>query len=479
MKKLFDAKRLCNSISLNQGCVLSAKDWQAMKLKSETVLQSIDNAFLDSESDFFDFRDLIDRLTSMYSKMEGGTVAILDGKWGSGKTTFCKAWSNNLINKGFPALYFDAFSVDLNASPYEALSGAIMKRAHELQAESTPKYKKFVDAAARVGKSLAGSATNVAIRAASMGLVGEEDLKSAGDAGKTLVDRLADGGEGAVKRALEAQAKSAEDVNAFKAALADLPSLLAPPGPENMGLPLVFIVDELDRCRPDFALGVIEILKHLFDAKGVNFIISTHVPQLIRSVNHRYGIGEFSNEYLEKFYDFTINFTTGVGQEGRRATRRFISHLANELQVGDSDTRYEIARYLQNSLPNFEPSLRQIEKVFLNLILIFPAKEDREKYDNFIVIYLTILMVMRRDLYVKARSGILKYEEMNEFLQIQVWDEDGHFENVDKIFKFYLDKSVDASSSEWRGFSSNFRLGRMETIKYYCKNVIERFSVKS
>lgn len=449
-----------------------------MKLKSEKVSESIANAFADGGNDFFNYRDLIERLTIMYSKMEGGTVCILDGKWGSGKTTFCKAWNKNLENNGFPALYFDAFSADLNTSPYEALSGAIMRRAHELKATSAPGYKRFVNAAAKVGKSMAGSATNIAIRAATAGLVGEGELKAAGDAGKLLVDRLADGGESAVKRVLEAQAKSAEDVKAFKAALAELPSLLTPSGSEKGAFPLVFIVDELDRCRPDFALGLIEILKHLFDVPRVNFVISTHVPQLVRSVNHRYGIGDFSENYLEKFYDFTINFSTGVGEEGKRGKRAFISYLMRDLQVGDENTRRDIERYLHNSLPYFDVSLRQIEKIFLNLVLIFSSKTSRENYDNFILIYLTILMVLRRDLYSKARSGDLQYRQMHDFLREHLLDGEGYFENVDRVFQYYLDDKIDTNSSEWSGFRGDFMLPRLETIKYYCQNIIERFSVK-
>jgi len=34
---------------------------------------------------------------------------------------------------------------------------------------------------------------------------------------------------------------------------------------------VIIIVDELDRCRPDYAIRVLEIIKHLFDVNGYIF----------------------------------------------------------------------------------------------------------------------------------------------------------------------------------------------------------------
>lgn len=306
---------------------------KSMKLKSEKIFESIDDAFANQDFDYFNFRDLIERLTQMFSRINSGTVSILDGKWGSGKTTFCKAWMNHLNKEGYPALYFDVFSTDINASPYEALSGAIIRRAQELKADGTPGFRKFINAAAKVGKKIAGPATNVALRAASMGVVDGDSLKAAGEIGKSIVDQLADESEEAVKRLLDAQAKSMEDVIAFKSALASLPKLLMPKNSDESQKPLIFIVDELDRCRPDFALGLMEILKHLFDVKNIHFVISTNVTQLERSVNHRYGIGDFSSQYLEKFYDFTI---TSVQVMAKKVDGASVDLLTNWLMIYSS-----------------------------------------------------------------------------------------------------------------------------------------------
>src|SRR3546814_13735172 len=71
---------------------------------------------------------------------------------------------------------------------------------------------------------------------------------------------------------------------------------------------LVVIIDELDRCRPDFALGVLVVLKHFFRAERVHFVLVTNLNHLLLSVPKRYGVGESAQEYIHNFYDFIISF---------------------------------------------------------------------------------------------------------------------------------------------------------------------------
>jgi predicted KAP-like P-loop ATPase len=57
------------------------------------------------------------------------------------------------------------------------------------------------------------------------------------------------------------------------------------------GMPIVFIIDELDRCRPDFALDLIEQIKHLFSVPGITFLLILNRKQLEKTVELRYGGG--------------------------------------------------------------------------------------------------------------------------------------------------------------------------------------------
>lgn len=69
----------------------------------------------------------------------------------------------------------------------------------------------------------------------------------------------------------------------------------------------VFVIDELDRCKPNFAVETLEIIKHLFDVKNCVFIIAVDKIQLIESIKTIYGEGMDTEKYFSKFYDYLYN----------------------------------------------------------------------------------------------------------------------------------------------------------------------------
>ncbi|WP_418752464.1 KAP family P-loop NTPase fold protein [Frisingicoccus sp.] len=69
---------------------------------------------------------------------------------------------------------------------------------------------------------------------------------------------------------------------------------------------LVIFIDELDRCRPDFAIEMLERIKHYFDDDRIIFVISINKEQLIHTVSKFYGINFDSTGYLNKFFDLNI-----------------------------------------------------------------------------------------------------------------------------------------------------------------------------
>lgn len=88
--------------------------------------------------------------------------------------------------------------------------------------------------------------------------------------------------------------KEKQSLQYFKEALAKITS--------KLDKPLVFIVDELDRCKPEFAIRLIERIKHFWYPKVV-FILAINKTQLEESINNFYGFSNTAN-YLEKFIDF-------------------------------------------------------------------------------------------------------------------------------------------------------------------------------
>ena len=70
-----------------------------------------------------------------------------------------------------------------------------------------------------------------------------------------------------------------------------------------IALPMFVFIDELDRCRPSFAIELLEGVKHLFGIQGVCFVVSTNMAQLSESIKAVYGSGFDGYGYLKRFFD--------------------------------------------------------------------------------------------------------------------------------------------------------------------------------
>jgi hypothetical protein len=74
----------------------------------------------------------------------------------------------------------------------------------------------------------------------------------------------------------------------------------------NKNKRIVFIIDELDRCKPSFAVDLLEVIKHYFVRKDVTFIITANIAELTHTIKKYYGYQFDGYLYLNKFFDFTI-----------------------------------------------------------------------------------------------------------------------------------------------------------------------------
>ena len=75
---------------------------------------------------------------------------------------------------------------------------------------------------------------------------------------------------------------------------------------EETKQPLVFIIDELDRCRPTFSIELLERVKHIFDIPGIVFVFGINRDELCHSIKSVYGEIE-SGIYLRRFFDVSLS----------------------------------------------------------------------------------------------------------------------------------------------------------------------------
>ena len=101
--------------------------------------------------------------------------------------------------------------------------------------------------------------------------------------------------------------------------------------------PLIIVVDELDRCRPDYALSVLEIVKHFFNVKNVHFVLGVNLRALENSVEARYGTGIDANNYLKKFIHIKTSFPDKLGERGRiDPLEEYFKTLSKEMKLDEN-----------------------------------------------------------------------------------------------------------------------------------------------
>ncbi|MFB9842748.1 KAP family P-loop NTPase fold protein [Mucilaginibacter ginsenosidivorans] len=342
-------------------------------------------------------------LTDIVETYSDGFVISIDNQWGSGKTTFVKMWKQHLENEEFKTLYFNAWVNDFDGSPLIAILSELRTIV------SNKKVKTFDDLLSKgaiITKNvLPGIAKAIAKKYIDMDAVSdaiEEATKSAAEILKDDIDEYLNKKNGLID---------------FKVELADFIQK------NTNGKPLIFIVDELDRCRPNYAVEILENIKHFFSVKGIVFVLSIDKAQLGNAIKGFYGSDLIdSNEYLRRFIDIEYH----IPEPDRDMFTRYLCDYyefdeffnANERKhrdLADDKNRFlDIANILFES---HNSSLRQQEKIVSHArvtLNTFP-KTNYIFPDVFVV--LIFLRDMYKDFYWEIRNRKLTPQQFVDKLQ--------------------------------------------------------------
>jgi hypothetical protein len=256
------------------------------------------------DGDLFRRSELASRLTGFLNRLPDGGVIAIDAGWGEGKSWFGERWHASLKTQGYRTAFIDAFAADYLDDPYLLLTSEVMK----VLSAGSPESKKFTERAVSLGKVLLPALGKGAVRAVTKFVVGEkgaDELHSVvASAAEAATDSLGEDLGKVLRDRLKALEKRQKVETAFKAELQNLASVTAP-------RPLVIFVDELDRCRPTFAVQFLERAKHFFEVPGVVFVLLLSRLQLEAAVRHIYGEID-ARLYLSKFITLIVSLPKHV-----------------------------------------------------------------------------------------------------------------------------------------------------------------------
>lgn len=255
---------------------------------------------------------------SLREDHKGFTISV-DAEYGTGKSFFLKRFARHLsINH--PVAFVDAWADDLADDPLTAIAATLKKALDPLSkkdkvvAEAMHLVTSKVGAVAKiVGKGIAKKVIALAITESVAGELlefvrvdGQRDAEGElKDAASVLGDGVVDGlSQKSPNKLMSDRIASFEaGQNAIKDLKESLAHLVRVSGKADFSSPIVIIIDELDRCRPTYAIKLLEELKHLFDVPGVVFVLGLNSNQLSKSIKSAYG-SEFDGvSYLRRFID--------------------------------------------------------------------------------------------------------------------------------------------------------------------------------
>lgn len=380
-----------------------------MKIKHHEIEIPQENPFANCKLAREPYARVLSDIVNTYAD---GFVLAINNEWGTGKTTFVKMWQQQLKNEGFQTIYFNAWENDFDSNPLVALMSELETLTN---AKNKKVFKSVVEKGAVLVKNIAPALAKSLIKKYVVDIdeiavdaienatkasteILEEEIKEYADKKKTIIE---------FRKELEKFVKQADNTK-----------------------PLIFIVDELDRCRPNYSVEVLEQIKHFFSVSGIVFVLSIDKNHLASAVKGFYGSEQIdSNEYLRRFID--LEYSIPIPQ-----TKLFNEYLFGYYQLNDffsSDERRKFPELRDDGqlllkianvlFAKTNTTLRQQERVFALTRLILCSFKSNQYTFSHLLFILVYLKTMRNDVFQKIERNEFSLQELSDLFFDTIYSE--------------------------------------------------------
>lgn len=353
------------------------------------------------KNDAFERKPVVEFLAGLLDKFNGPFVLALDSPWGTGKTTLVKMLKAQLEQSSFQCVYFNAWQTDFVDDPLVALVSEL-DSIDLVDGEAKSAFKKHLATAKKITTAVAKRGLIAGAKAATLGAL---DLQREYEA------VAADVAGGLVGDAVEVFQKEKAALKKLREELEGAVAQLKETGKRES---LVFFIDELDRCRPTFAIELLERIKHLFDLSSIVFVLSVDKAQLSASVASVYGEKSDTQEYLRRFFDLEFGIP-------RIKSKRHTSVLLTRFGLDDvfakrshSDLQYDKSHFVDyfSALADvFQLSLRARERCVTLLAVVMHQTQENQYLDAILVSYLIVLRAKQPEIFRALYEGSLSVDD--------------------------------------------------------------------
>lgn len=332
-------------------------------------------------------------LTSLVSNYSNGFVMAVNGAWGTGKTVFMHQWVQTLLNQGYRATIFNAWDNDYFGEPTLAILSQFryfFDAERPISDKGMALWKTLQDVPWCVIKGF--------INKSASEIIGESAVNEINNSYQANLECNINYREGDIAKYINQRTSFIE----YKTALIDFAATIA-----SEGKPLVFVIDELDRCTPSYAVEILEKIKHLFNIPNIIFCLSIDKEQLKKTIQGHYGSYNFNaEEYLRRFFD--VEFELPPIRYGE-FSELLVNHFGLNQLIQSSENLREFVDVSTMMAQKQHLTLRQLEKFFAHSKLVFSFYNTKDS--EWLIGIMLIIHKFDHDLFQNIVDKVLNLQD--------------------------------------------------------------------
>ncbi len=348
--------------------------------------------------DKLDREESIEILTKFLKSVKEDFVISIESPWGTGKTTFIDMWSKYLEKSSFVTIYYNAWKSDFIEDPMVALLGELSYSIENIinkrkKPDIKGKLEKVIKDSAPVLKRL----SNIIVKLGTGGILEGKDLEML-----------------TPEEQVTASVKMKKDIETFKKSLKELKSEI------SRIKPIIIFVDEIDRCLPEYAIRLLERIKHFFNIPGIIFVLAVDKDQLFQSIKELYGEMIEVDGYLRRIIDIGYLLP-------KPNLQPFVESLFERFNLNTyfpknstnaRDYKTTLITMFVSLAELFNLSLRDIEHCFTLLSIVLKVREI-DKLHVVLLSFLIVLRIKKSLMYKDIVTKNIKLEEVMESLEAE------------------------------------------------------------
>ena len=307
---------------------------------------------------------------SKIRQKEGYSFAI-DGEWGCGKTTVLDILEERLKCK-YLVVRYNCWKYDFYEEPLIAL---LSEFAKAINSEQSFDYEEHEKKAWKIAGKICSDVTSRLIQAGT-GL----DIKAA----VKYVNSIR-----SFAKEKRIKIKDVNDKLPIEFLIEQIQNDLGTLSSfQNRGI--VLMVDELDRCLPDYAIKVLERLHHFCDNTKIIQILAINKKEMSGSIAKAFGypnaepdkVEYFASHYMQKFIDMTLSLNNGTINDPQALLFSSLENLFTEYDNLDKTFVADFIRNILIDIPmrNLKQIVKSVSSMHNLCLCEYPEKDHKFSY---------------------------------------------------------------------------------------------------